>query len=86
MPVHSPYSLTRFYPNGHGEQPPLIMKLTMPGTLATLSLSSILWMIQLAIRLSCQRPQPSRWLSRKRGERSEGGEARQTNRYTSFTF
>ena len=49
-----------------------------------LSLSSILWMKQLAIRLGCQRPQPSRWLSRKRGERSEGGGARQTNRYANF--
>ena len=29
------------------------------------SLSSILWMKQLAIRLGCKQPQPSRWLSRK---------------------
>ncbi len=48
------------------------------------SLSSILWVKQLAIRLGCKQPQPSRWLSRKRGERSEGGGARQTNRCASF--
>ena len=38
-------------------------------TCHTRSLSSILWMKQLAIRLSCQRPQLSRWLSRKRARR-----------------
>ena len=32
-------------------------------------LSSILWMKQLAIRLGCQRSQPSHWLSRKRARR-----------------
>ena len=47
-------------------------------------LSSILWMRQLAIRLSCKKPQPSRWLSRKRGERSEGGVAKQTNAARAF--
>ncbi len=30
-----------------------------------LSTNAELWMKQLAIRLGCQRPQPSRWLSRK---------------------
>jgi hypothetical protein len=30
---------------------------------------AILWMKQLAIRLSCQRPQLSRWLSRKRARK-----------------
>ena len=51
-----------------------------------LVISSILWVKQLAIRLGCKRPQPSRWLSRKRGERSGGGEARRTNRCASFTL
>jgi hypothetical protein len=46
---------------------------------------AILWMKQLAIRLSCQRPQLSRWLSRKRGERSEGGEAKQMHRCANFS-
>ena len=50
------------------------------------SLSPTLWVKQLAIRLGCQKPQPSRWLSRKRGERSEGGVAGQTNRYANFTL
>ncbi len=61
--------------------PQLMMKIAMP-----VSLSSTLWMKQLAIRLSCQRPQLSRWLSRKRGERSEGSVAGQTNRCASFTL
>ena len=30
-----------------------------------LTLSSILWMKQLVIRLGCKQPQPSRWLSRR---------------------
>ena len=30
-----------------------------------LTLTSILWMKQLAIRLGCKQPQPSRWLSRR---------------------
>ena len=33
------------------------------------ALSSILWVKQLAIRLGCKRPQPSRWLSRLRERR-----------------
>ena len=48
-----------------------------------LVISPTLWMKQLAIRLGCQKPQSSRWLSRKRGERSEGGGAGQTNRCAS---
>ena len=39
------------------------------------ALSLTLWVKQLAIRLGCKIPQPSRWLSHKWGERSEGGEA-----------
>ena len=38
-----------------------MMKFFMP-----VSLSPTLWVKQLAIRLSCKRPQPGRWLSRKR--------------------
>ena len=34
-----------------------------------------LWVRQLAMRLGCERLQPSRWLSRLRGERSEGSGA-----------
>jgi len=66
------------------------------------SLSSILWMKQLAIRLGCKQPQPSRWLSRKRARRQEsphlnplpqaGEEANEKsnyqylNRYASFAL
>ena len=39
-----------------------------------LVIAPALWVRHLAIRLSCQPPQLSRWLSRERGERSEGGE------------
>ena len=51
-----------------------------------LVISPTLWVKQLAIRPGCKRPQPSRWLFRKRGERSEGGGAGQTNRYASFAL
>jgi len=44
-----------------------------------LVITPTLWMKQPAVRPGCQRPQPSRWLSRLRGERSEGSEAGQTN-------
>ena len=44
-----------------------------------ISLTSILWVKQLAIRLGCKQPQPNRWLSRLR-------ESRRTNRYASFTL
>ena len=65
---------------GMEHMPPLKIKPAMP-----VSLSPVLWVKQLAIRLSCQRPQPSRWLSRRRGERSEGGEAKQTHRCANFS-
>ncbi len=58
----------------------------LPGMPVSISISrkerltSILWVKQLAIQLSCQSPQLSRWLSRRRGERSEGGGARQTRK------
>ncbi len=57
----------------------------MPGNLATLSLTSIL-MERLAIRLSHHKTMAKSLVISRRGERSEGGEARQTNRYASFTL
>jgi outer membrane lipoprotein LolB len=60
-------------PTGMANLLSLIMKLAVP-----VFLSPSLWMKQLAIRLSCQRPQPSRWLSRREG----GTKAR----YASFTL
>ena len=59
---------------GMASLPPLKNEIAMP-----VSLFPALWMKQLAIRLSCKKPQPSRWLSRKR--------ARETvSRYASFTL
>ncbi|MGA8148530.1 MAG: hypothetical protein WB870_13315 [Gallionellaceae bacterium] len=43
-------------------------------------------MEQVAIRLGCKNPQPSRGLSRKPGDRSEGGGAGTTSRCPSFAL
>ena len=59
---------------GMEHMPPLKIKPAMP-----VSLSPALWVKQLAIRLSCQIPQLSRWLSRKRAREAKA-------RYASLTL
>jgi len=68
----------------HAMPVPLMELLAIPlSNLKTIAkwlvISPTLWVKQLAIRLGCKRPQPSRWLSREQARE-------QTNRCASFTL
>ena len=62
------------------QAPPLSIQVLAPVGSLTQTL-----MKQLAIRLSCQKTAAKSLVISRRGERSEGGEAEQTNRVATFT-